>query len=213
MDSCHGNPNDKAILFYSGAKAPHCLLSNFALCEHGVAYEGIDYPSSEHAFQASKVPPGMREQLFSINSDIAKLTPEAFVAVGVPAKQADGKVKHWGKKNMVGILAKQRIKRINSKRTLSKEECDRVFIDILLSKYNSNHRHREALLATGDASLLEFVRSSVSKFDKKGEIDRWGGMIRGGTKAGELIMGGSVVGHNQQGSLQMHVRSILQKEE
>ena len=38
-------------------------------------------------------------------------------------------------------------------------------------------------------------------------------MIRGGTKVGELIRGGSVVGHNQQGSLQMHVRSILQKED
>jgi predicted NAD-dependent protein-ADP-ribosyltransferase YbiA (DUF1768 family) len=211
MDSCHGKPNDKAIPFYSGAKAPHCLLSNFSACK--VYYEGVWYPSSEHAFQASRVPPGMREQLFSINSDIAKLTPEAFVAVGVPAKQAEGKVKHWGKKNMVGILAKQRINRMRSKFEQSKEECERAFIEILLSKYKSNHRHREALLATGDTFLLEFVRSSESKFDKQGEIDRWGGMIRGGTKAGELIMGGSVVGHNQQGSLQMHVRSILQKEE
>lgn len=189
------------ITFYSGAKASHYLLSNFSACF--VYYEGLWYPSSEHAFQASLVPPGMRENLFSVKSDIAELTPAAFVAVGVPVKDAEKKVKYWAKKNMIGILAKMRINRTRSKLTLSKEECENAFIDILLSKYTLNQEHRKTLLSTGEAFLLEFVRSSVAKFDKEGKIDRWGGMMRNG----------QVVGHNQQGSLQMHVRSILQKEE
>ena len=202
MNSCHGKPvQGDVVKFYSGAQAPHCLLSNFSACR--VYYEGEWYPSSEHAFQASMVPQETRKKLFSVESDIAELTPAAFVAVGVPAKDAEKKVKYWGKKNMIGVLAKQRINRISSKLTLSKEDCESVFIEILLSKYRQNEEHRKTLLSTGDAFLLEFVRSSAAKFDSEGKIDRWGGMVRDG----------HVVGHNQQGSLQMHVRSILQKEE
>lgn len=199
MESCHNREVNYAIKFYSGAEAPHDSLSNFKLCPNGVIHEGIKYPSSEHAFQALRVPREMRARLFSVDSDIGVFSPEAFVNVGVPPRLAEKKCKYWSRKQMIGILAKMRIKRISGASELTREQCERGFIEILLAKYSANEMHRKVLLDTEDEFLLEFVRSSVSKFKKAGVIDRWGGMLHEGR----------IVGHNQQGSLQMHVRELI----
>ena len=57
-------------------------------------------------------------------------------------------------------------------------------------------QHRSTVLGTEDAFLLEFVCSSVAKYNR---VDRWGGMLHDGR----------ICGHNQQGALQMHVRLLL----
>ena len=56
--------------------------------------------------------------------------------------------------------------------------------------------HRSTVLGTEDAFLLEFMCSSVAKYNR---VDRWGGMLHDGR----------ICGHNQQGALQMHVRLLL----
>mgnify|MGYP007125099313 CR=1 FL=1 len=201
MDSCHGRPVDETetiISFNSGAKHPHFKLSNFSACPEGVLHQNIMYPSAEHAFQAYRFPQEMRESLFSVHSDIAELSHKSFAAVGVPMKHTEKKMKYWGKKNMVGILAKMKANRLDG-RKLTHLECECAFVDILLAKYSKNEEHRSALLGTGDAFLLEFVRSSVANFKKRGTIERWGGMLEERR----------ICGHNQQGALQMHVRSLI----
>ena len=60
------------ISYWSNAKPPFCYLSNFTFIEGGIEYDGIIYPSVEHAFQAQKY---IKEQRirFSINGDLGTM--------------------------------------------------------------------------------------------------------------------------------------------
>jgi predicted NAD-dependent protein-ADP-ribosyltransferase YbiA (DUF1768 family) len=198
--SHHEQPVDLAnvITFNSGAKEPFCQLSNFAACENGVEFNGKLYPTSEHAFQSflSTTP-----SEYESTGPFSKLTDDAFVHMGVKPADAPKKVAYWGKKNMVGILAKMKINRqkkqgATNKKT--KEEALSAFRAILKSKYERNPRLRGTLLATNGKRLLEFVRSAERIF-KKGVVERWGGMV----------VDGKIIGHNQMGALMESVRDEL----
>ena len=201
MESQHGQyVGDREVLpFHSGATSPMCKLSNFYECV--VEYKGVWYPSSEHAFQAQRVPAEMREAMFGVHSEIGKLTPQAFEAVGVKKEKCESKKKFWGKKHMIGILAKMRINRIPGDKKLhfDKEKVERVFKEILMAKYKSNMELKDILLATEDKYLLEFTRAAFRK--NLSEPPRWAGGVDKETK--------KIVGENQMGALMMFVRDEL----
>lgn len=199
MERQHGKYVDenKVIKFYSNAKPPLNLLSNFF--ETNVVIDGNVYPSSEHAFQAYL---SSNPEDFMLESKIGKLTPEACNFVGFPSSKMHAKCDVWSKKNNVGILAKMLISthdKLGLKRSIPREECEVVFKKILLEKFRSNSTARKVLLDTKDAYLLEFVKSSNRRFKKNGEIERWGAMM----------VDGKVVGDNQMGALMMWVREEL----
>lgn len=195
--SHHEAPVDFAnvIVFGSGAKAPFCGLSNFAECEQGVEFNGKIFRSSEHAFQAFLSPTPAE---FESTGPFCELTEEAFVKLGVKPADAAKKVNYWGKKNMIGILAKMKINRQKKQgvvRKVTKEEALSAFRAILKSKYERNPHLRCTLLSTKGKRLLEFVRSAERNY-KKGQVERWGGMV----------VDGKLIGHNQMGALMESVR-------
>jgi len=186
------------VAFFSNAKPPLHLLSNFA--EMPVVLNGKEFPSSEHAFQAS-LSKGL-ENHFTTDSKIGTLTTEAFITAGFKHNKIQGKCAHWSKKKNIGILAKAYIKllkKVGQKRDVSHQECESLFKTILLDKYRRNWYAKKVLLDTGDAYLLEFCRGAGREYKKNGFINRWGGMV----------VDGKVVGHNQMGSLLMWVRDEL----
>lgn len=204
MEPQHGRSVDAAtaIAFHSNAKAPYNILSNFHEVE--VIRNGVSFPSSEHAFQAALSREGVRD--FTSESKIGKLTPEACALVGFPKKKLKEKCDYWKKKENVGILAKKLIRKHklrNSKREIDRAECESLFKEILLDKYTRNPHAKKVLLDTHDAYLYEFVRSSNARFQKTGEIERWGAMI----------VDGKLVGDNQMGALMMWVRDEIRKHE
>lgn len=64
-------------------------LSNFWACPKGILYEGIAFPSVEHAYQAAKIPKGTRVLLKATNQLVGR--PD-FVNI------TSGQVKKLGKK-------------------------------------------------------------------------------------------------------------------
>lgn len=199
MEPQHGKLVDEnnIVKFFSNVKPPLNLLSNFF--ETKVVIDGRVYPSSEHAFQAML---SLDSDAFTLDSEIGKLTPEACRYVGYPNDKMHDKCKTWSKKKNVGILAKMLISKhdkLGLKRTVTCEECEALFKKILLEKFRTNSIARKVLLDTKDAYLYEFVKSSNRRFQKNGEIERWGAMI----------VDGKVVGDNQMGALMMWVRKEL----
>ena len=199
MEAQHGRLVDEknVIQFFSNAKPPLNMLSNFFETE--VVLDGKVYPSTEHAFQAQL---SLHPEVFTLTSEIGKLTPEACHFVGFPESKMHAKCEFWSKKKNVGILAKMLISKhdkLGLKRRATREECEHLFKKILLEKFRKNSTARKVLLDTKDAYLYEFVRSSNKRFQKNGEIERWGAMI----------VDGKVVGDNQMGALMMWVREEL----
>ena len=69
MISRNYNEGELVINFWSNGKAPYHNLSNFASIPHGIDYDGMIYPSTEHAFQAQKYIQNQRCR-FSITGDL-----------------------------------------------------------------------------------------------------------------------------------------------
>lgn len=187
------------VVFGSGARAPHHVLSNFYEAE--IELDGVTYPSAEHAFQATRVPQAARAALFGSRSPIGKLDANAFTHVGVrKPEKIRSSVQYWSRKSMVGILAKMKVKRLAAPAARTGAQVEDDFKRILLAKYRAHPDLRRALLRTGDAYLLEFDRGAL----RDGAApSRWGGAVRDG----------AVVGHNQMGALLMWTRNELQRED
>lgn len=212
MDSCHNEDvsGRNVTMFWSNAKAPFHLFSNFA--HSPLTIDGIKYPCTEAAFQAQRVKPEYREVLFSINSEIGQLNDAGFVSVGCPPEAAAKKVIQWGKKGNVGILAKMKIKQIDPTKMvkMTLDECESVFKGIVLEKFRTNETARKTLMETNEDFLVEFDRGAGRTFrpKMKNDIQKVGKVVRWGA----MIVDGRVVGHNQMGSLLMWVRGELKKE-
>ena len=181
----------------SGQKDPHHKLSNFHSCR--VVFDDVEYPSSEHAFQAQRVPPRLRRELFSTEGSYADLDA-GFGKLFGDSEKAKKKAAHWRKKENVGVLARMVIKRMKPKDLveMSAELCAEVFFEILTAKYAQNEHLRRVLLSTGDRYILEFDRGA-GRAKRKGSKARWGG----------LVENDRVVGSNQMGALLMRVRETL----
>ena len=61
---------EKYIKFYSNAKEPYNKLSNFHYIKEGIKYNGLIYPSVEHAYQSTKFNNEKDKIDFSINGNM-----------------------------------------------------------------------------------------------------------------------------------------------
>lgn len=141
-------------------------LSNFHLCD--IEYEGIVYPSTEHAYQAAKVSdPEIRKQ-----------------CLGMSCKE----VKRWGRTLREDLDYLDKTKNIHLNRTLPadwdtgpilEQKRVRVMWDVCWYKFNKHADLKEKLLATGDAELIE-GNSWGDKF--------WGVCNGGENMLGKILM-------------------------
>ena len=184
------------LLVGSGQRDPHHRLSNFHACR--VEFEGVVYPSSEHAFQAQRVSPRERRDLFSIEGPYADLDAGFKNLFPRDPEKAERKAAYWRKKDNVGILAKMIVNRTKNLIEMNAERCAEVFFDVLMAKFAQNEHLRDVLASTGDRYILEFDRGA-GRAKRAGRTSRWGG----------LVEDGRVVGSNQMGALLMRVRERL----
>lgn len=89
----------EALLEISAFTGRYSFLNNFS--EHPVVYEGVEYPTAEHAFQAAKfMDPGLREQIRQ------KKTPKEAATLGrsrtLPLRSDWEKVKRFVMKEILG---------------------------------------------------------------------------------------------------------------
>jgi predicted NAD-dependent protein-ADP-ribosyltransferase YbiA (DUF1768 family) len=184
----------KAKFKQKGALPIH-LLSNLAIVESGVTYEGITYPSVEHAYQAQKFSRRTRE-MFSVHGPYGN--PEdnfhagwtkyfnAITPRGDNAKKiADYKNKDYqkSKQNTMGVLAKMVNTQTRATKSRKKPftealglELDKnwdfngtheqLWLKLLRSKYEDPFM-QDLLLSTGDAYLIEF--QNVEKMFEENE--------------------------------------------
>lgn len=190
-------------------------LSNLTRCE--LHLDGLDWPSLEHWYQATKFVHKDRWR-FAKGGDLADL--DAFrLHRGhfVPRKKEDGSIKHWGankkKPEMVGIVAKMASNPSRAQRLCLRmlpkqaESEDRIpemvelFKRGLHAKFAQNPEMRAALLATGDKQLVEFGRGA-GRETKAGRPPLWNGLWdKEGTR--------EIMGRNLMGQIMTEVRDEL----
>ena len=171
------------VSFGSNAKHPYHQLSNFAWIREGINIDGIEYPSTEHAYQAQKF---LQKDRFSTGGDIGQ---ESGFSLFYPAKEVESKQKYWMKKGNIGILAKMASSKDNVKKLKLKDDpsfdlynMKPFWMRILQAKY-SIPLFRDLLMSTGTEYLLEFSRSA------KKENSFWAGLIEDGRLYGKNTMG------------------------
>ena len=203
---------------YFGSGAGIGALSNFASCE--LKIDGRMFPSSEHAYQAmAKVMP-VHWHRFAVGGDLSTL--ETGLKLVFKSSEYDKKFKHYkgkgsGRPCMVGIVAKMAVRpdvarKLGLRLTAIQEQgkwmthIEALFERILHAKYDQNPMERALLVGTGDRVLVEFSRGAERE-TKKGKPPLWTGMVVDGVKQPNgVVVGGSVVGQNLQGRLQMQAR-------
>ena len=203
MDSQHNRSvTCDYVYFFSNAKKPLNVLSNFHACEFTLG--GVTYPSSEHAFQAQLIPPEYR-YFFSTAGPLSTMRSGFETLMPSSSKEAiDKKVLFWGKKNNIGILAKMASKRDYLltdlgvyKKNIEFDECRIIFKSVLVARHDASAEFREVLEGTNNKYLLEFDRSAVRRaLETPPHVNRWAGMI----------VDSKVIGHNQTGQLMMWLR-------
>lgn len=183
--------------FSSGCGKYH--LSNFAAAR--VTFEGKEYPSSEHAYQARKFAEGDRHR-FEVGGDLASFDafplfykePDATKKAGFWSSTYQGK-----RPPMVGIVAKlashpDRAKKLgltmrwHDESQRSEESLSSFFTDILKCKYTQNPEFYEVLKATGDTRLIEFGRDAGHK-TAAGKPPLWTGLVKEDEVLGKNLMG------------------------
>ena len=214
MDEGHGDGAKEMKIDhqYFGSGAGIYALSNFY--EAPFSWNGFDWPSSEHAYQAAYRCSKEDWSRFAVGGDLSTL--ERGIPLVYKKEDVEKKCAFWGAKStrhgMVGIVAKQAVKPVHAAkiglhllRSMDDErdldEIKALFVDILLAKYRANPLARSLLLGTGTKVLVEFSRSA-GRETKAGRPPLWTG----------LMVDGRVVGSNLQGELQMQVRSMLLEE-
>ncbi len=169
--------------FWSNSKAPFHNLSNFALIPCGIDYDGINYPSVEHAFQAQKYIQSQR-WIFSTSGDLG-----AWNGLKLVFKPDDyeKKLKFWSKKGNIGIVAKMATNmKIGKKLGLIRDEefqpSDDLWLKLLRKKYSIKY-FGDILKSTNGTYLLEFDRGARIK------PVFWGGLISDNILYGNNQMG------------------------
>jgi predicted NAD-dependent protein-ADP-ribosyltransferase YbiA (DUF1768 family) len=174
---------EEVVQFKANFRKPACYLSNFAVVDSGVTYEGITYPSVEHAYQAQKFSPESRK-MFSKTGIYGNPTDNfhqgwvAYFTAKTPnGKNIMGEVEKKkrsdyaiDKNRTMGVLAKM-VNTLSRKETKRERKIDvlhlrstpfnfqdaheKLWLELLRSKYE-DPMMREALMGTGDAYLIEF---------------------------------------------------------
>jgi len=189
--------SEMVINFWSNGKKPFHNLSNFCLIQGGIEYNGLIYPSTEHAFQAQKYIQSQRHR-FSTSGDLGIWTGIKLV---YKLEEYEKKYKYWSKKDNIGIIAKMATnEKIGKKIGLIRDEkfssTDELWIKILQKKY-SIKQFNDLLKSTCDIYLLEFDRGANKKLNIQEVF--WGGLINDNT----------LYGHNQMGKYLMEIRKNL----
>ena len=174
------------ISFYACGKEPYNKLSNFALIEDSIEYNGLRFCSTEHAFQAQKYIEEQRVR-FSVNGDLGNIGNMDIMFQLVFGDKWENKKKYWMKKHNIGIVAKMATNiKIGKKLGLIRDttfiSTDALWITILSSKFNMP-TFKNILLSTNNAYLLEFDRGA------KKTLPKWSGIIQDGILYGENLMG------------------------
>ena len=174
---------EEVVQFKANFRKPACYLSNFAVVDSGVTYEGIKYPSVEHAYQAQKFSPESRK-MFSTTGIYGNPTDNfhrgwvAYFTAKTPnGKNIMGEVEKkkrsdyaLDKNRTMGVLAKM-VNTLSRKETKKERKIDalnlkstpfdfqdaheQLWLQLLRSKYE-DPMMREALLGTGDKYIIEF---------------------------------------------------------
>jgi predicted NAD-dependent protein-ADP-ribosyltransferase YbiA (DUF1768 family) len=183
--------NEEVIQFYSCGKAPYYKLSNFALINEGILFDGLTFCSTEHAFQAQKY---IKEQRFrfSINGDLGNVNNLNSSFEFVFGNNWEKKKKFWMKKNNIGIIAKMATnikigKRLGLIRDINFISTDELWMELLTLKYNINE-FKIILQSIGNKYLLEFDRGA-KRMCLKNVIPIWSAIIEDGIIYGNNLMG------------------------
>lgn len=176
--------NESYVTFYACGKSPINKLSNFALIEQGIIYDGIMYNSTEHAFQAQKYIKEQRYR-FSIDGDLGNIETGFLLVFG--NDKCEKKKQFWMKKNNIGIVAKMATnpkigKKLGLIRDNNFKSSNELWINILTSKFNIS-TFKNILLQTKNNYLLEFDRSA----ERNNPI--WAGIIKNNKLYGDNLMG------------------------
>ena len=194
--------DEKPFVFYAGAKLDNNNDYRFSNFYHtNCYYKGIMYPSTEHAYQAQKFPKKEHAR-FAIGGDLATFDAFSFF---YKEKDIPKKIKFWGKKNMIGIIAK--LAQNNWRKTgLSKisKVSQSIFYPMLLDKFTRNIELREKLLATGDRYLVEFCRSGERRERQGKGRERWCAYAKEISKNKYRLFG-----ENRMGVALMYIRSYI----
>lgn len=140
-------------------------------------FRGRTYPTAEHAFQAHRYPPGVRDR-FAVGGDLAEWGGLGFFFDG---QEAEKKREHWGRKRMLGAVAKLSASS-GKKADLpppraadgSLREC-RLYLGALAAKFSGNPGLAEALDRTRGRYLLEVARGAEKRESPGKEPEVWGG--------------------------------------
>ncbi len=124
---CNDEADQSEIHFYRANEKPYGAFSN--LCRRPVVFEGREYPTSEHAYQAGKaVKESVREWILSAPSP-------ALVAMAAHGLYTWDIAPDW-----------------------SKVKFDRMR-RVLRAKFTQHQDLRDLLLSTGDARLVESAKT------------------------------------------------------
>ena len=194
------------VYFGSSATFPYYKLSNFYECEFELL--GYKWPSSEHAYMAISRFKICDWHRFSIGGDLSTLENGFSLIFGGDQVKAKSKADWWGKKNMVGIIAKMASKPDVAKKLglhyvdfeiTEESDITKVFLKVLNEKFK-NLEFKEILKSTDDKNLVEFDRGSHREA-LKGKQTKWTGLV----KDGELY------GYNLMGKILMQLRIAIVK--
>ena len=122
----------------SSYKLNNCYNSN-------IIYQGIIYPSIEHALQAQKFSNKSDKEKFSINGELAKYDKLEEFKVN---KQL---IKICKEKNLIGVIAKLGLKKVDLPKP--KNISNTIILTILRLKF-SNEEMKELLLKTESKTIL-----------------------------------------------------------
>lgn len=212
------------LYFNSGAQEPWNLLSNFNaatiiftandICaEMRMVCPRIDewmhermvaFPSSEHLWQALKATTREAFVSFAVGGRCSGVE----VLLGIYGDKGLAKWRWWMRKGNVGIAAKlaanpthkvvlDLVGRMDYTRERLDADVERgIWLAILRLKFKKSINHRQVLLNTGNALLIEFDKGTV----RNGGA-HWGGMWNKETQR--------VIGENVMGRYLMEIRREL----
>lgn len=207
------------LYFNSGAQEPWNLLSNFNAttiiftfnditsdmlkacpCLDAWMYERmVVFPSSEHLWQALKAKTREAFVAFAVGGRCSG----AEVLLSIYGEEGLDKWRRWMRKGNVGVAAKlaatpkhavvlDLVGGLDYSRERLPSLTERgIWLAILRLKFNQSPKHRQVLLNTGNALLIEFDKRAA-RSSRGGGGAHWGGMWCKDTLRviGESVMGG-----------------------
>lgn len=161
-------PSEPVIKFGYDVDAPNHLLSNYAYVSDKVEVFGECYVSSEHAFQSRYFGPPHAEW-FACSGKLSDINSGFQYCFRERAKE---KMAVWitNERNNIGVLAEVAKNKLVGKKTqLNAITPDyNMWEPILQSKFRAG-KFRDALLATGNAYLVDDSTSSVKNNKLRGD--------------------------------------------